>query len=85
MKKSSFCLSFYFFFSHRISGEDTRLNEILTRCQVKKANQLQTNSSMDYITAANINLNPQQQSNSLKRTHQCVMIAESDRKPSISN
>jgi len=70
---------------HRISGEDTRLNEILTRCQVKKANQLQTNSSMDYITAANINLNPQQQSNSLKRTHQCVMIAESDRKPSISN
>jgi hypothetical protein len=35
-------------FSHVISGEDTRFNEILNRCQVKKSLNLETNMSIAY-------------------------------------
>jgi hypothetical protein len=33
---------------HVISGEDTRFNEILNRCQVKKSLNLETNMSIAY-------------------------------------
>jgi hypothetical protein len=35
-------------FSHVISSEDTRFNEILNRCQVKKSLNLETNMSVAY-------------------------------------
>jgi hypothetical protein len=50
------------FFSHIISGEDTRLNEILSRCQVKKSLHSETNTSVAYgadrqITSIKRNIN----------------------------
>jgi hypothetical protein len=61
-----------FLFSHIISGEDTRLNEILSRCQVKKSVNIETNTSVAYgadrqITSLKRNLNPITTENDIKQ------------------
>ncbi len=65
-----------FLFSHIISGEDSCLNEILSRCQVKKALNLETNMSVAY--------GADRQITSLKRNINTVS-AESDIKQTASN
>lgn len=45
------CVFLFFDFiiiSHAISSEDTRFNEILNRCQVKKSLNLEANMSIAY-------------------------------------
>jgi hypothetical protein len=63
-------------FSHIISGEDTRFNEILSRCQVKKSLNLETNMSVAY--------GAERQITSLKREINTVSV-ENDIKQTASN
>ena len=41
-------INLHFLHSHGISNDDTRFNEILNRCQVKKSLNLETNTSVAY-------------------------------------
>lgn len=45
-----YCIDFscLIFFSHTISGEEIGFNEILSRCQVKKSLNIETNMSVAY-------------------------------------
>ncbi len=63
----------YVFSSHVISSEDTRLNEILNRCQIKKSLNLETNMSVAYATDRQIpslkrNINTITTENDIKQT-----------------
>ncbi|CAF1059117.1 unnamed protein product [Rotaria sordida] len=58
---------------HVISSEDTRLNDILSRCQVKKSLNLETNMSVAYgadrqITSLKRNINTITTDNDIKQT-----------------
>ncbi|CAF0960128.1 unnamed protein product [Rotaria magnacalcarata] len=58
---------------HVISSEDTRLNDILSRCQVKKSLNLETNMSVAYgadrqITSLKRNINTISTDNDIKQT-----------------
>jgi hypothetical protein len=65
-----------FFPSHVISSEDSRFNDILNQCQVKKSLNVETNMSVAYGT--------DRQSTSLKRNLNTIS-AESDIKQAASN
>ncbi len=65
-----------FFPSHVISSEDSRFNDILNQCQVKKSLNVETNMSVAYGT--------DRQSTSLKRNLNTIS-AESDIKQTASN
>jgi hypothetical protein len=65
-----------FFPSHVISSEDSRFNDILNQCQVKKSLNVEKNMSVAYGT--------DRQSTSLKRNLNTIS-AESDIKQTASN
>lgn len=68
--------NYFYDFSHVISGEDIGFNEMLSRCQVKKSLNLETNMSVEYGTDRSMT--------SLKRNLNTIS-AESDMKQTTSN
>ena len=68
-------MTIFFFPSHVISGEDSRLNDILNRCQVKKSLNLESNMSVAY--------GPDRAVTSLKRNHTSI-TTENDIKQSTT-